>query len=196
MKQAMRHLAVVTAVFMSWTVATAPSCFAAGAMSQRFDRHGLLSPGTQKAAQSMGGCAAPPQRFGMDWQCDLRDNRHGGSRHALCAENTLVVLRPVYPHSPVAKPRQLRVTLHYGRLSLRFIAAPKRPDSLCTLVSQRGTLPVISNINAGPDTSRVEASHQVAASVTTATLVLRHCGEGEIGTPRDHRSRDCLTCHR
>ncbi|MBV9648733.1 MAG: hypothetical protein JO296_01170 [Pseudonocardiales bacterium] len=170
MKQAMRHLAVVTAVFMSWTLATPPSSFAADAMSQRFDEHGLLPPDTQRAAKSVVVCAGPPQRFGMDRQCDLPGNRRAGSRRATCVENTLVVLRPVYPNSPVPKPRQLRVTLHYGVLALRFIVAPKRPDSLCTLVSQRGALPVISNINAGPGNSLVKASRQVAASVTTATL--------------------------
>jgi hypothetical protein len=102
--------------------------------------------------------------------CGLPDTNDGGFRQISCAENTVVVLRPVYPHSPVPKPRQLRVTLHYDALALRFVLASHHADSLCTLISPRGALPVISDVSADPTTSPVTASQQVAASVTTATL--------------------------
>jgi hypothetical protein len=87
-----------------------------------------------------------------------------------CPENAAALLRPVYPDSAVPKPRQLRVTLHYGKLALRFTSALKQADSLCTLVSQRAALPVITDFNAGFGGGVTDASQQVAASVTTATL--------------------------
>lgn len=140
-KQAMRCSAVVIAVFMSWTVAS----------------QGL------NTAQ-----IAPVIRVG------LRDTfgakTEGSPRHVACPASASALLRPVYPTSLVSKPRELRVTLHYGKLALRFIPAPKLAGSLCTLVSQRGALPVITDVKADPGAGLAEASQQVAASVTTATL--------------------------
>jgi hypothetical protein len=93
-----------------------------------------------------------------------------GPRPVTCAESASVLLRPVYPTSPVSKPKELRVTLHYGELALRFTSAPRRVESLCTLVSQRGALPVITDFKAGSGAGLTDASQQIAASVTTATL--------------------------
>ena len=92
------------------------------------------------------------------------------ARHVTCKDDTSALLRPVYPRSPVPKPKELRVTLHYDKLALRFTLAPKRVYSLCTLVSQRAALPVIADVRAGPGVGLIGASQQVAASVTTATL--------------------------
>jgi hypothetical protein len=171
MKQAMRRWAAIIAVFMGWTVATAPSSFAADSTGLRFDQSSLLPQDANRSARASVDCAEPPQHSGMRRHCSLLDNkRDSGFQRITCAENTLVVLRPVYPHSPVPKPRQLRVTLHYDALALRFILTSKDAGSLCTLVSQRGALPVISNINAGLGNGVAETSQQVAASVTTATL--------------------------
>jgi hypothetical protein len=171
MKQAMRHLVVVIAVFLGWTVATTPSSFATDFPSQHPEQKVLSLRDAKRSAGSAVDCATSPQRFKMyRRRCDLPDNNDGGFRQISCAENTVVVLRPVYPHSPVPKPRQLRVTLHYDTLALRFVLASHHADSLCTLISQRGALPVISDISADPGTSPVTASQQVAASVTTATL--------------------------
>jgi hypothetical protein len=171
MKQAMRQRAAIIAVFMGWTIATTPSSFAADSTSLRSDHNSPLPQGANRSAGSSVDCAAPPQRSGMHRRCSLSDkNKDDSFRRITCAGNTLVVLRPVYPNSPVPKPRQLRVTLHYDTLALRFILTPKNAGSLCTLVSQRGALPVISDINAGPGNGMTETSQQVAASVTTATL--------------------------
>jgi hypothetical protein len=92
------------------------------------------------------------------------------SQHVTCAENASALLRPVFPNSPVPKPGELRVTLHYGKLALRFKSTPKPGDSFCTLVSQRSALPVITDFKVGPGDGLADASQQVAASVTTATL--------------------------
>jgi hypothetical protein len=70
----------------------------------------------------------------------------------------------------VPKPGELRVTLHYDKLALRFKSAPKPRDSFCTLVSQRSALPVITDFKVGPGAGLADASQQGAASVTTATL--------------------------
>jgi hypothetical protein len=91
-------------------------------------------------------------------------------RPVTCAESAWALLRPVYPTSPVPKPQELRVTLHYGELALHFTSAPRRVDSLCTLVSQRGALPVITDLKAGSGAGLTDASQQIAASVTTAIL--------------------------
>jgi hypothetical protein len=92
------------------------------------------------------------------------------ARHVTCKDDTSALLHPVHPRSPVPKPKELRVTLHYAKLALQFTSAPKRVYSLCTLVSQRAALPVIADVRAGPDASLIGTSQQVAASVTTATL--------------------------
>lgn len=81
-----------------------------------------------------------------------------------------MLLPSVYPDSPLPKPREIRVTLHYGELALHFTPVPGRADSLCTLISQRAALPVIIDFNAGSGAGPADASQQVAASVTTATL--------------------------
>jgi hypothetical protein len=91
-------------------------------------------------------------------------------RRIACREDTSALLRPVYPSSPVPKPKELRVTLHYDKLALHFKSASKRAGSACTLVSQRAALPVIADVAAGPSADLIDASQQVAASVTTATL--------------------------
>jgi hypothetical protein len=92
------------------------------------------------------------------------------ARHVTCRYDTSALLRPVYPRSPVPKPKELRVTLHYDKLALQFTLAPKRVYSLCTLVSQRAALPVIADVRAGRGAGLIDTSQQVAASVTTATL--------------------------
>jgi hypothetical protein len=92
------------------------------------------------------------------------------ARHVTCKDNTSALLHPVYPRSPIPKPKELRVTLHYDKLALQFTSAPKRVYSLCTLVSQRAALPVIADVRAGPGAGLIDTSRQVAASVTTATL--------------------------
>jgi hypothetical protein len=92
------------------------------------------------------------------------------SQPVTCPESASALLRPVFPDSPVPKPGELRVTLHYGELALRFKSAPKPRDSFCTLVSQRSALPVITDFKVGPGAGLADASQQVAASVTTATL--------------------------
>jgi hypothetical protein len=92
------------------------------------------------------------------------------SQHVTCPESASALLRPVYPNSPVPKPREVRATLHYGKLALRFNSALKSGDSVCTLVSQRSALPVITDFKVGPGAGLANASQQVAASVTTATL--------------------------
>ena len=92
------------------------------------------------------------------------------ARHVTCRYDTSALLRPVYPRSPVPKPKELRVTIHYDKLALQFTLAPKRVYSLCTLVSQRAALPVIADVRAGRGAGLIDTSQQVAASVTTATL--------------------------
>ena len=91
-------------------------------------------------------------------------------RRITCTEYASALLRPVYPSSPIPKPKEFRVTLHYDKLVLHFTSAPKRVDSLCTLVSQRAALPVIADVAAGPGGGLIDASQQIAASVATATL--------------------------
>ena len=103
--------------------------------------------------------------------------------HVTCKDDTSALLHPVYPRSPVPKPKELRVTLHYDKLALRFTSVPKRVYSLCTLVSQRAALPVIADVRAGPGAGLIGTSRQVAASVTTATLDI-------IPTRRDIRRCD------
>jgi hypothetical protein len=100
----------------------------------------------------------------------INGETEGRTRRITCRDDTSAVLRPVYPSSPVPKPKEVRVTLHYDKLALHFKSDPQRVDSLCTLVSQRAALPVIVDVTAGPGTGRVDASQQIAASVTTATL--------------------------
>jgi hypothetical protein len=100
----------------------------------------------------------------------INGETEGRTRRITCRDDTSAVLRPVYPSSPVPKPKEVRVTLHYDKLALHFKSAPQRVDSLCTLVSQRAALPVIVDVTADPGTGRVDASQQIAASVTTATL--------------------------
>jgi hypothetical protein len=94
----------------------------------------------------------------------------GRTRRITCREDTSALLRPVYPSSPIPKPKELRVTLHYDKLALHFKSLPKQVDSLCTLVSHRAALPVIADVTAGPGADLIDASQQIAASVTTATL--------------------------
>jgi hypothetical protein len=92
------------------------------------------------------------------------------ARHVTCGYDTSALLRPVYPRSPVPKPKELRVTIHYDKLALQFTLAPKRVYSLCTLVSERAALPVIADVRAGRGAGLIDTSQQVAASVTTAIL--------------------------
>jgi hypothetical protein len=100
----------------------------------------------------------------------INSETEGRTRRITCRDDTSAVLRPVYPSSPVPKPKEVRVTLHYDKLALHFKSAPQRVDSLCTLVSQRAALPVIVDVTAGPGAGPIDASQQITASVTTATL--------------------------
>jgi hypothetical protein len=38
------------------------------------------------------------------------------ARHVTCKDDTSALLHPVHPRSPVPKPKELRVTLHYAKL--------------------------------------------------------------------------------
>lgn len=149
MKQVMGRWVAVIAVFMSSTVAGAPSCLAADFIGLGFN-----------AAQITP--LIPKRGF---------DPKAGsGPLRVSCPEDASVLLRPVFPDSLVPKPRELRVTMHYGRLALRFTSIPGTTGSLCTLISQRGALPVIADVQVGSGVGLTDASQQIAASVTTATL--------------------------
>jgi hypothetical protein len=113
-KQSMRYLTVMIAVFMSWT-ASVPSSFATDSMGSGLSAVRITPVIPQRALRDTSG-------FGSD------------PRPVTCAESAWALLRPVYPTSPVPKPQELRVTLHYGELALHFTSAPRRVDSLCTLV--------------------------------------------------------------
>lgn len=140
-KPAMRYVATVIAVFTSCAVGGAPDSFATDSTN--------LGLNLARAASVM-----PEQEPNL----------------MNCPRSAVALLRPVYPNSVVPKPRELRIALHYGRLKLRFTSATKPADSLCTLVSQRAALPVIADVKAGFGASLTDASQQVAAGVTTATL--------------------------
>jgi hypothetical protein len=143
-----RWVAVI-AVFISCTIAGAPSRFAADSVGLGFNA---------------------PQITPLIPQRGVDPKTGSGPLRVSCPEDASVLLRPVFPDSPVPKPRELRVTMHYGRLALRFTSIPGPNDSLCTLVSQRGALPVIVDFQVGSGTGLTDASQQIAASVTTATL--------------------------
>lgn len=142
-----------------------------GVSSSRHDGfsypNGFLSPGVNK---STSGCIPLPEHSRVQRHCGSSGDGRGGFQRVTCPGNTSVLLPPVYPNSPLPKPREIRVTLHYGELALHFTSVPARAGSLCTLISQRGALPVIIDFKAGSDAGLADASQEVAASVTTATL--------------------------
>ena len=150
-KQSIRYLTVVIAVFMSWTVT-----------------NGFFQLGANTVRVSLRDTSRVYSSSSAVWLAGAKTE--SGPRHVTCRESASALLRPVFPNSPVPKPRQPSVTLHYGELALRFTSVPQRADSMCTLVSQRGALPVIADFRAGAGAGFIDASQQIAASVTTATL--------------------------
>lgn len=151
MKRSIRYVAVVVAVFMSWAVTS-----------------GVLWPGTAAVRVGLRDTSGIYLTSSALWLSGGKTERRPG--HVTCPETASVLLRPVFPNSPLPKPRQPSVTLHYGELALRFTSASPQVDSLCTLVSQRGALPVIIDFRAASGAGLTGASRQVAASVTTARL--------------------------
>ncbi len=105
-------------------------------------------------------------------------------RRLSCPDSASAVLHPVIANYSVPSTGILRTTIYYGELALRFRAARRGDDSLCTLVSQRAALPIIAEVRTAPDADATPvASQQIAASVTTATLDF-------IPTPPDIRRCD------
>jgi hypothetical protein len=201
-KQAMRYLALVIAVFVSWTVIDSPSSFAADSMSPNPDLAHIIPATPERrvthiqelflgnifrfvAPDDRGVILSTPNSLGdihVDGETDIKSKTQSSPLHVTCPDSASAVLRPIFPNYPVPNTRKLRTTIHYGKLGLRFMSAPKPDDSLCTLVSQRGALPIIADFRVDPGTRLTVASQQIAASVTTATLDfiptrtdIRHC---------------------
>jgi hypothetical protein len=197
-----RYLALVVAVFASWTVADSPRPFAtastspssalaqiARAIPEREVAHGqkfifgnfftFVTPGSGAViSRTPGG----PGEAHVDDKPNINDTTPNGPRHVTCPDGASAVLRPVLPNYPVPSTGALRTTVYYGQLVLRFTASLWRDDSLCTLVSQRAALPIIADVRTAPNTDLTAVAYQqIAASVTTASLDL-------IPTPTDiHR---------
>jgi hypothetical protein len=189
-----RYLTLVIMLCAGWTTAGFPQSFAADSSISN-PAPALSSPtGPKKKlilvdskfpsgrplpfAPLSSKAVIPPMPDGLD-------NAHGGdtiysksnthryTRHLSCANSAWVLLHPVFPAGPLpATGRPLRVPIHYGKLSLDFTSAPKTDGAWCTLVSQRGALPIIADVKTDPGIASpaVMTSQQIAASVTTATL--------------------------
>jgi hypothetical protein len=190
----MRYLTLVIMLCASWTAAGFPQSFVADSSISR-SAPALSSPTGAKKKLIPAGSKFPagkplpfaplggksvisPTPDDLDDihsgdTIDTKSNTHGYTPHLSCADSAWVLLRPVFPADPLsASGRLLRVPIHYGKLSLGFTSAPKTDGSWCTLVSQRGALPIIADVKTDPGIASptVMASQQIAASVTTATL--------------------------
>jgi hypothetical protein len=64
-----------------------------------------------------------------------------------CPQSASALLRPVKLPGASVPPRinRLNATFHYGALPLDFTSVANAGESLCTLVSQRGALPIIAD---------------------------------------------------
>ena len=138
-----------------------------------------------EAPDGRGVILSTPDSLGevhVDDETDIKSKTESSPLHVPCPDSASAVLRPIFPNYPVPNTRKFRTTIHYGKLKLRFMSAPKVASSLCTLISQRGALPIIADFRVDPGVGLAVASQQIAASVTTATLDfiptrtdIRHC---------------------
>jgi hypothetical protein len=198
----MRCLALVIAVFVSWTAVDSPRSFASESVSPNPNLVHITPAILERkvtqirelffgnifrflAPDGRGVILSTPDSLGevhVDDETGIKSKMEGSPLHVTCPDSASAVLRPIFLNYPLSNTRKFRTTIHYGKLALHFISAPAPYDSLCTLVSQRGALPIIADFRVDPGTGLAVASQQIAASITTATLDfiptrtdIRHC---------------------